>query len=502
MTEECEYNYYICYICKKKDRFDESIGFSHDVYDDDIEICICEDCYIEECLECGKNLDDEHEIKYLIDNYECMKKCTICLLKQEKEKCNKFEQNQNEMDHILDTIGCGDKYDELLEFLRFLYKHKDEFMEFLNMKKNNMTQHVLFDINENPEYIKLKNINNINNKKILELESKIENLTSAVDDNILFKQVKEKNKVLSEENKDVNVNIDDKIKNAVDEALQKQSEQFNIKIDNINSKHIEEINNIKSKYEKAKTSLPSPSSSTENKNQKSKKEKKNKHENIPLSDNLFEIVYFRNLKNINKYKPLYYENNNKFYLKCCNTKYEEKEISDINHITCNKCFITYKLSNNLINGIYEMVINILPEHEISDEENIFKKIKCNQCDIIDKKEIVTCFKCKNKEKCQITEYTLPDINEEGYETKLALAGKCYNSILYTAGIYSKAYKEGLVKNGWNPLISYIKKNKNINNIIQNGECLKCKKISSDLINKYCINCSNLHATKDSFNINI
>jgi hypothetical protein len=194
---------------------------------------------------------------------------------------------------------------------------------------------------------------------------------------------------------------------------------------------------------------------------------------------LFEIVYFRKLKNNDKYKPLYYEINNKKYLKCCNTKYEEKEISYQNHITCNKCFITYKLSNKKVNGIYEIFSIILPEHEITNENEIYKKIKCNQCDIIDKKEIVKCFKCKNKEKCKITEYTLPDINEEGYETKLALAGKCYNTIMYTANIYSKAHKEGLVKNGWNPLIEYIKKNKLMEekqiNIIKN-KIIRCNYI--------------------------
>jgi hypothetical protein len=74
---------------------------------------------------------------------------------------------------------------------------------------------------------------------------------------------------------------------------------------------------------------------------------------------------------------------------------------------------------------------------------------------------------------------MPNENDECKETKLALAGECHNSILYTSNIYDKARKEGLIKNGWKPLIDYVKNNKLLEekqiNIIKN-KIIRCGEI--------------------------
>lgn len=143
-----------------------------------------------------------------------------------------------------------------------------------------------------------------------------------------------------------------------------------------------------------------------------------------------------------------------------------------------KSYKTYKLLYKEDIDNYKLNKFILDNHVINNESENLRKIKCNnnKCDFISKKEIELCYNCKNIENVKIIEYPIPNINDKAYKTKLALAGKCHNTILYTANIYSKAYEEGLVKNGWNPLIDYIKNNKLMKeqqiNIIKN-KIIRC-----------------------------
>jgi hypothetical protein len=194
---------------------------------------------------------------------------------------------------------------------------------------------------------------------------------------------------------------------------------------------------------------------------------------LKLPDNLLNVVYYRNI-NDDKYLPSYLMDNNKIYLKCCGKELDE--ITNEKYSTCSKCYKSYILSFDQDILDYKIYNTILKEHIIPNEKDLSLKIKCNKCDFLYKKEIDLCIKCKNVENIKIVEYPMPDINDETYETKLALAGKCHNTILYTADIYSKAYKEGLIKNGWKPLINYIKDNKLMEekqiNIIKN-KIIRC-----------------------------
>lgn len=345
----------------------------------------------------------------------------------------KMKGKQNKMETILDSLGVKDNFDEFIKFIKFIYDNKNDFMEFINMKKNN----IKYDVEKDDKYISLKNINEeilkdnqCMKSQIDELNNKFNKMDSNIEDNILFKQLKEQNVLLSENNKTLNDNFN---------KLNKDFETL-----------------------KKKQGAPTPSNSNETKSKKKNSTKKNnKEEEIKLPDNLLEVVYHRYIYiNNNNYISKYILLENKKYLKCCNTEYKEKEISNENLITCKKCYKTYKLSEGPdVTGCYKIIKFILPEHIIPNERDLLDKIKCNKCNYLYKKEIDLCIKCKNIEDCEIIEYEKPNEEDEGYETKIALAGKCYFNIEYISGIFDKAYKEGLVKSDFKALIDYVKKNK-------------------------------------------
>lgn len=366
---------------------------------------------------------------------------------------------QDEMEKIMDSLGINDNFGGLLDFLKLLYENKDEFMEFLNIKKNKIVHEkkindpILLDVKSSSEYISLKNdYDNLNNR-IKELEKN---------------------------GHDENIDIDSKIK----EVLDKQEKIFYEKVEKINNAHVEEIKNIKLQYENAKQSMPSPSSSSETKkgNKKNKKSENTgsmQSQIIKLPENLFEVLYYRYVNN-NNYIPRYFIENNKKYLKCCNQEYKNKEI-DKENITCIKCFKTYKLFyKNDIND-YKLDKFILNEHFINNESEILKRITCCNCGYIDKKEIKICFKCKKMENALIHEFKLPNKNEAGYEANLLVAQETFTKVLYTSNVYNKAIKSGVDPSNFKEIVNYIKENKMVEeqqiNIIKN-KIYRCYSIES------------------------
>lgn len=283
------------------------------------------------------------------------------------------------------------------------------------------------------------------------------------------------------ENKKVNnLNVDNSIDDEViitnDDILLKQKIIFDKKIQEKENQYnslYKDFNKLNDEFLafKNKSGIPSPSNSND-----IKKEKK-KILNLP--DNLYKVIYYRNINN-NNYLPTYFINNKNMYLHCCGSDYYDQELNSEDYITCTKCFKSYILLNDKNNfNNYKLNKSILKEHIIPNEKDLLSKIKCNKCDNIYKKEIELCNNCKNMENVIIVEYPMPNINDEAYNTKLSFAGKCHNSIMYTSGIYDNAYKEGLVKNGWKPLIDYVKTNKLIEekqtNIIKN-KIIRCNDI--------------------------
>jgi len=196
-------------------------------------------------------------------------------------KNNELSSKQDEMEKILDKLEINDNFGGLLDFLKLLYENKDDFMDLINKKKNNIKiiDPIQFNVKSNNDYINLQK----DNKNTPEI-------------NLGYKK-----------------QIDD------------------IKVQNNKYKPINDI--------------PTPSSSTEN-----KKIEDTKKSILLLPENNNEIVYYRNIKN----NYSYFKKNNKRYLRCCGFDYLDDEISNINSITCIKCYKTYNLSENLNkNNLYE-----------------------------------------------------------------------------------------------------------------------------------------------------
>lgn len=367
---------------------------------------------------------------------------------------DELKEKKKKIEELLDDLGVQDNFDGFLNFIKFIYGHKDEFMEFVNIKKNNKNIVEPIKIEEDPLYIELKNSNIEMKKQIDILNSK----DDKIDNSLLESKIKEEL---------------DKQKTSFDKKMEEQELKYNTLYNNFNAL----------KEDHVKNDIPSPSSSTEkkksNKNRKKEDLKNNDNGIIFLPVDLNPVVYYRKIV-FDKFNPYYFKSNNKCYLSCCGQEYKEKEISNVSNITCYKCYKTYNLSKerNNISNLYEIINIILPKHKIENEEEIYKKIKCNNnhCNYISKKEIDLCYDCKNAKECEIKEYPIPDVDEEGYETKLALAGKTHNTIEYVTDIYYKARKEGLVKSDFKSLIKYIKENNLMNekqtNIIRN-KIIRC-----------------------------
>lgn len=202
-----------------------------------------------------------------------------------------LEKEEMIIDKFVKSLGFKDKK-ELQDFVSNFMKYKDEFMDFLNMKENKNSQTISFDINKNQDYINLKKINDDNNLRILELESKIAGLTSNINDNILFKQLKEQNSILSENNKKLEQDIKDikddylKVQNKKiiendNEELLKQKILYEEKLkekDKIFNEYKEQTDEkIKNIELKLNTNNSKPSPSFENKKEKQSKTKNNKN---------------------------------------------------------------------------------------------------------------------------------------------------------------------------------------------------------------------------------
>lgn len=282
----------------------------------------------------------------------------------------------------------------------------------------------------------------------------------SIENNELFNEIKEQNTLLLEQNKSLKFDNEMNSKNILSlnesiKLLEKTIKDQNQKNEDL-QKELEKIKKNKNK----------------SKNNNHKKDKSN-NEEILLPNNLFEVVYYRHIVNNNL--PGYHTAKDIPYLECCGKQWDYRPIGN-NGVTCLRCYKTYTLNSD-----NKLKYNILPDHVIHNENVILNNIKCNnkRCNYISKKEISLCYNCKNIERCEIKEYPMPDKCDKVKETKIALAGECHNSIMYTSGIYDKARKEGLVKNGWEPLINYIKNNKLMEekqvNVIKN-KIIRCGEV--------------------------
>lgn len=337
---------------------------------------------------------------------------------------NELLEKQNTMEKYMDSLGIDDNFDGLLNFLKVLYENKDEFIEFLNMKKNNIPlcsckDNIVstIDIKKSNEYIELQEDNIKMKAHLDELNTKLNNLSE----------------------NDNKIDIESIVKNTEEKYIEKI--------------HKLEISN-KELLKKLDTGIPTPSSSTENKENVKKEE-----DNIlDLPKNLLEVIYNRNIEN----NYSYFKKNHKKYLRCCNTDYKNKEISSTNFITCSKCFRTFNLSSEADEkNIYKIFVKTLKEHIIKNEDELLKQVNCNTigCNYISKKEIDFCYKCKNMEICIPIITKLPDKDKEGIETVKTFASETHNNMLFYKKVFETAKKEKINVYEMKPLVDFIKNNK-------------------------------------------
>lgn len=144
-----------CYLCKDLYDIDNIMSF----LDEDKYFYLCDNCLSSSvCNECNNDIENPKELLYLIDNFKSIDICIICLLNQYKKKECKI-------------CKC-----------------------FLNKQSINKN----INIETAPEYIKLKQLNDVYNNKIILLENNIKKLElkSNIEDNNLFKKIQESNNKL------------------------------------------------------------------------------------------------------------------------------------------------------------------------------------------------------------------------------------------------------------------------------------------------------------------
>jgi hypothetical protein len=370
-----------------------------------------------------------------------------------------FESEKNVIEELTNRISFLEE--QLDESNKYKYLYQELIIKFNSINEEN--KHLRNKLEKYEKMEKRSGVVDLKNSeeylKIVKEKDKYKN--DYYNLNTRIQELENSNKI---EN-----NIDESfINNKINEALDSQKIVFNKLLQGKENEYktlYDNFNKLNQDFLNLKNNkgIPSPTSSTEN--------KKN-IEIIKLPHNLFEVIYYRHINN-NKYLPGYHTTNGVAYLECCGKQWDYKELNS-EGVTCKRCFKTYKINNNRLTN------EILPEYIINNENYLLSKIKCNKCDYISKKEINLCYNCKNLKNVKIIEYPMPQENDRAKETKLALAGKCYNNIIYINSIFLKAHKEGLVKNGWKPLIDYIKDNKLMEekqiNIIKN-KIIRCNDIT-------------------------
>lgn len=194
-----------------------------------------------------------------------------------------------------------------------------------------------------------------------------------------------------------------------------------------------------------------------NTNNKETSFKKNNIKIIPLPDNLQEIVYYRNMKGVPKYRGIKVVKNNIPYLSCCKEINYSSVLNNDNYITCQKCYMSYKLNNE--NKLMNIEIN---EHKIINTKEILKEISCNNecCDYIGKRKIDFCNICIKNRKFNesIFFYKEASIDVLGHEVINEYTKFIYNDIIKYGNLVDIGKKAGYDLHDKNMLlIDYLKK---------------------------------------------
>lgn len=171
----------------------------------DMNVNIHKDCILQIDILQNKSKEKDNQIYILNKKYKILE--------------NVNTELKNQVDNL--TINYNDLKQELKEMKDWKNNHKCS--GNINIDE--------LDVNEIPKYIELKNINDKYSKIIIQLEDDIKDikLNSNIEDNILFKQLKQQNDILRSDNKKRSNSIENNdnyidINLKINDALDKQKE--------------------------------------------------------------------------------------------------------------------------------------------------------------------------------------------------------------------------------------------------------------------------------------
>lgn len=290
--------------------------------------------------------------------------------------------------------------DDLLQWKnnhKCIFNPDDVEQELYDNIYNNVKDDIINEINikDNPDYINLKSINDKLYTKVSELEEKLTKLDSNIDDNELFKKIKEQNVLLSENNKTLNIE-NEEIKKRLN--ILENNDNINIPDINIDSKINEEVEkqkqdilkNLENKYS---SNISSLTESIKCLQQSIDIYKEEKEKSDKIINDLKEQINNKKIKNTNKSDKYSYESlyDSIYIYDDISLPYQKFRASK----TYRKLLDEIEFGNKIDNISYEDIVDWINKNEKTTFKSKYVKNKYNRSKIILDKYKDDIFKIKN-----------------------------------------------------------------------------------------------------------
>lgn len=254
------------------------------------------------------------------------------------------------------------------------------------------------NIKESPEYIEINNLNKSYHEKILNLEKDIKNirLSSNIEDNELFRKIKEQNVLLCESNKTLK-DDNEKIKQKLN-IIENNNNSESINSINIDSKIKEEVEKqkqdiLKDLENKYSSNITSLTESIKCLQQSIDIYKKDKEESNKIINDLKEQINIKKIKNTNKSDKYSYESlyNSIYIYDDISLPYQKFRASK----TYRKLLDEIEFGNKIDNISYEDIVDWINKNEKTAFKSKYVKNKYERSKIILDKYKDDIFKIKN-----------------------------------------------------------------------------------------------------------
>lgn len=299
-----------------------------------------------------------------------------------------------------DFNDLSSRYNELLQWKnnhKCIFNPDDVEQELYDKIYNNVKDDIVNEINikDNPDYINLKSINDKLYTKVSELEEKLTKLDSNIDDNELFKKIKEQNVLLSENNKTLNIE-NEEIKKRLN--ILENNDNINIPDINIDSKINEEVEKqkqdiLKDLENKYSSNISSLTESIKCLQQSIDIYKEEKEKSDKIINDLKEQINNKKIKNTNKSDKYSYESlyDSIYIYDDISLPYQKFRASK----TYRKLLDEIEFGNKIDNISYEDIVDWINKNEKTTFKSKYVKNKYNRSKIILDKYKDDIFKIKN-----------------------------------------------------------------------------------------------------------